>query len=145
MIVARGRRYFSNDGLTSTLEKYVVPATQFNLGVVPSAKLYELGESTLSIVELFTRPNAGTSSCVAISVMSRTISKELCTLIPILWEAHPSLLALAFPYKTSATIWRAANPSMMFLRPINSNACSAIAVIEAGELKMHRNSVIVHM
>ncbi len=53
IIVARGRRYFSNDGLTSTLEKYVVPATQFNLGVVPSAKLYELSETSLSIMELF--------------------------------------------------------------------------------------------
>lgn len=56
IIVARGRRYFSNDGLTSTLDKYIVPSAEFKLGTVPSAKLYEVHESTLSIVELFTRP-----------------------------------------------------------------------------------------
>ena len=56
VIVARGRRYFSNDGLTTTIEKYNVPSAEFKLGVVPSAKLYELNESTLSIVDLFTAP-----------------------------------------------------------------------------------------
>jgi hypothetical protein len=56
IIIARGRRYFSNDGLTTTIERYVAPVADFKLGVVPSAKLYELNESTLSIFELFTRP-----------------------------------------------------------------------------------------
>lgn len=54
IIVARGRRYFSNDGLTTTIEKYTRPSAEFKLGVVPSAKLYELNSSTLSIVGLFT-------------------------------------------------------------------------------------------
>lgn len=57
IIVARGRRYFSNDMLTTTIEKYTVPTAEFKLGSIPSAKLYQLNESTLSIVELFTRPN----------------------------------------------------------------------------------------
>ena len=56
IIIARGRRYFSNDGLTTTIEKYTTPSAKFNLGVVPSAKLYELSGGTLSIVDLYTRP-----------------------------------------------------------------------------------------
>jgi hypothetical protein len=56
IIVARGRRYFSNDGLTTTLEKYIVPHVEFKLGVIPSANLYELNEGSLSIVDLYTRP-----------------------------------------------------------------------------------------
>ena len=57
IIIARGRRYFSNDMLTTTLEKYTAPRAEFKLGSIPSAKLYELNESQLSIVELLTRPN----------------------------------------------------------------------------------------
>ncbi len=57
IIVARGRRYFSNDMLTTTIEKYTVPTAEFKLGPIPSANLYQLNESTLSIVGLFTRPN----------------------------------------------------------------------------------------
>jgi len=57
IIVARGRRYFSNDMLTTTIEKYTVPTAEFKLGPTPSANLYQLNESTLSIVELFARPN----------------------------------------------------------------------------------------
>jgi hypothetical protein len=57
IIVARGRRYFSNDMLTTTIEKYTVPTAEFKLDSIPSANLYQLNESTLSIVELFTRAN----------------------------------------------------------------------------------------
>ena len=56
IIVARGRRYFSNDSLTSTLENYIVPSAQFSLGPVPSAKLFEVGSGSLSILDLFTKP-----------------------------------------------------------------------------------------
>jgi hypothetical protein len=41
VIVARGRRYFSNDALISTLHDHVSPVAQLNLGAVPSAKIYE--------------------------------------------------------------------------------------------------------
>ena len=57
IIVARGRRYFSNDMLITTIEKYTIPTAEFKLGPTPSANLYEVNESTLSIVELFTRAN----------------------------------------------------------------------------------------
>ena len=57
IIVARGRRYFSNDMLTTTIEKYTVPTAEFKLGPTPSAHLYQLNESTLSIVDLFTTAN----------------------------------------------------------------------------------------
>ena len=43
--------------LTTTIEKYTAPRAEFKLGSIPSAKLYELNESQLSIVELFTTPN----------------------------------------------------------------------------------------
>jgi hypothetical protein len=42
VIVARGRRYFSNDALITTLQNSLSPTAEFKLGVVPSAKLYEL-------------------------------------------------------------------------------------------------------
>jgi hypothetical protein len=41
VIVARGRRYFSNDALTSTLRDHASPIVELSLGPVPSAKLYE--------------------------------------------------------------------------------------------------------
>ena len=41
IIVARGRRYFSNDALITTLNNHT-PLAEFKLGVVPSTKLYEL-------------------------------------------------------------------------------------------------------
>ena len=40
IIVARGRRYFSNDAILSTLRDQGTPVAEFNLGTVPSAKLY---------------------------------------------------------------------------------------------------------
>jgi dolichyl-phosphate-mannose-protein mannosyltransferase len=42
VIVARGRRYFSNDSVISTLRDHSTPITELKLGVVPSAKIYEL-------------------------------------------------------------------------------------------------------
>ena len=41
VIVARGRRYFSNDTLINTLRDHSTPIAEFKLGSVPSAKLYE--------------------------------------------------------------------------------------------------------
>jgi hypothetical protein len=42
VIVARGRRYFSNDSIISTLRDHSTPIAELKLGVVPSAKIYEL-------------------------------------------------------------------------------------------------------
>jgi len=42
IIVARGRRYFSNDAIISTLRDHSTPVAELKLGVVPSAKIYEL-------------------------------------------------------------------------------------------------------
>jgi Dolichyl-phosphate-mannose-protein mannosyltransferase len=42
VIVARGRRYFSNDALISTLRDHSTPVAELKLGVVPSAKIYKL-------------------------------------------------------------------------------------------------------
>jgi hypothetical protein len=48
VIVARGRRYFSNDALISTLRDHATPVTELKLGAVPSVKIYELDQSALS-------------------------------------------------------------------------------------------------
>jgi len=48
MIIARGRRYFSNDSIISTLRDHASPVAELKLGVVPSAKIYELDQSALS-------------------------------------------------------------------------------------------------
>jgi len=42
VIVARGRRYFSNDAIISTLRDHSTPVAEVKLGSVPSAKIYEL-------------------------------------------------------------------------------------------------------
>ena len=47
IIVARGRRYFSNDSLVTTLNNRS-PIAEFKLGVVPSAKLYEFNSQILA-------------------------------------------------------------------------------------------------
>jgi len=41
VIVARGRRYFSNDAIISTLREHETPVANLKLGVVPSAVIYE--------------------------------------------------------------------------------------------------------
>jgi hypothetical protein len=51
VIVARGRRYFSNDSLISTLRDHATPVAELKLGVVPSAKIYELDPTSLSILQ----------------------------------------------------------------------------------------------
>ena len=42
IIIARGRRYFSNDAIISTLRDHSTPVAELKLGVVPSAKIYEI-------------------------------------------------------------------------------------------------------
>ena len=44
VIIARGRRYFSNDAIISALRDHATPAAEFRLGGVPSAKIYELDQ-----------------------------------------------------------------------------------------------------
>jgi predicted membrane-bound dolichyl-phosphate-mannose-protein mannosyltransferase len=44
VIVARGRRYFSNDAIISTLRDRSTPVAEVKLGPVPSAKIYELDQ-----------------------------------------------------------------------------------------------------
>jgi hypothetical protein len=49
IIVARGRRYFSNDAIISSLREHA-PTAEFKLGDIPSAKIYELDQRSLSIL-----------------------------------------------------------------------------------------------
>ena len=51
IIVARGRRYFSNDTLISALRDRAQPIATLNLGPVPSTKLYELDPSSLTLIK----------------------------------------------------------------------------------------------
>jgi hypothetical protein len=51
IIVARGRRYFSNDALISALRDGAQPITTLNLGPIPSAKIYELDQSSLALIK----------------------------------------------------------------------------------------------
>ena len=46
VVVARGRRYFSNDALVNRLEAVASPFATHALGGVPSARVYELDEPT---------------------------------------------------------------------------------------------------
>lgn len=50
IIVARGRRYFSNDAIISALRAQSAPITEFKLGPVPSAKLYEVDPNSLGLL-----------------------------------------------------------------------------------------------
>jgi hypothetical protein len=52
IIIARGRRYFSNDALTSALSAHATPIATLNLGPVPSAKIYELDQQSISIAPI---------------------------------------------------------------------------------------------
>ena len=49
VIVARGRRYFSNDAIISTLRDHATPVVDLKLGPVPSAKVYQLDQTSLNI------------------------------------------------------------------------------------------------
>jgi len=50
IVVARGRRYFSNDNLVKSLQKAAVPVVNLSLGGVPSVTIYELDQTTARIV-----------------------------------------------------------------------------------------------
>ncbi|HEX8150223.1 MAG TPA: glycosyltransferase family 39 protein [Pyrinomonadaceae bacterium] len=51
VVVARGRRYFSNDELTARLDAASQPAAAVSLGRVPSAKVYALDAATFGAFE----------------------------------------------------------------------------------------------
>jgi hypothetical protein len=51
VIVARGRRYFSNDGLISSLSSNAKPDFQMFLNTVPSVNVYILNNTTLEAVK----------------------------------------------------------------------------------------------
>jgi 4-amino-4-deoxy-L-arabinose transferase-like glycosyltransferase len=51
VVVAQGRRYFSNDELTSRLEAASQPASTVSLGHVPSARVYALDAATFAAFE----------------------------------------------------------------------------------------------
>ena len=50
IIIARGRRYFSNDALTSTLRDNALPVAELKLGPVSSVKIYELDQTSRAIL-----------------------------------------------------------------------------------------------
>ena len=50
IIIARGRRYFSNDAIITALNTNSTPIAQFHLDTTPSAKLYQLDQASLSLV-----------------------------------------------------------------------------------------------
>lgn len=50
VIIARGRRYFSNDAIISALRDQAAPVVEIKLGAVPAVKLYELDLNSLSVV-----------------------------------------------------------------------------------------------
>ena len=51
VIIARGRRYFSNDAIISALRDRATPVAELKLGIVPSAKIYELDQNSLTVVK----------------------------------------------------------------------------------------------
>lgn len=55
VIVARGRRYFSNDALITSLKNAAQPDFKINLGSVPSADIFVMNEKTLEVVRAATR------------------------------------------------------------------------------------------
>jgi hypothetical protein len=50
IIIARGRRYFSNDAIITALLDRATPVADFKLGPAPSAKLYELDQTSLALL-----------------------------------------------------------------------------------------------
>jgi hypothetical protein len=50
VIIARGRRYFSNDTVITTLREGATPVAEFHLNTVPSTKLYQLDQSSLALL-----------------------------------------------------------------------------------------------
>jgi hypothetical protein len=60
IIVARGRRYFSNDALTSSLAHNAKPDLQLFLGEVPSVNVYILTDETLKLIGKQSHPQVFT-------------------------------------------------------------------------------------
>ncbi|HEV2882291.1 MAG TPA: glycosyltransferase family 39 protein [Pyrinomonadaceae bacterium] len=54
VVVARGRRYFSNDALVSTLGRTSRPVAELTLAGVPSVRIYQLDENSLRAVSEIT-------------------------------------------------------------------------------------------
>ena len=50
IVIARGRRYFSNDALITTLDTHSAPISTFHLHSTLSAKLYQLDQTSLPVV-----------------------------------------------------------------------------------------------
>jgi len=50
VIIARGRRYFSNDAIISSLRDHSTPVAELKLSDVPSAKIYELDPNSLRLL-----------------------------------------------------------------------------------------------
>ena len=51
VIIARGRRYFSNDALINALRDHATPLLTFNLGSTPSATVYQLDDRSLGLLK----------------------------------------------------------------------------------------------
>jgi len=56
IIIARGRRYFSNDAIITVLRDHSTPISEFHLGPAPSAKLYQLDQSSLALLSNASTP-----------------------------------------------------------------------------------------
>ena len=56
IIIARGRRYFSNDAIITTLRDHSTPISEFKLSSTPSAKLYQLDQSSLALLSNASTP-----------------------------------------------------------------------------------------
>jgi len=54
IIIARGRRYFSNDALITTLRN-TTPIAELKLNTIPSAKIYQLDQNSLTALNEATR------------------------------------------------------------------------------------------
>lgn len=48
IIIARGRRYFSNDALITTLRNQATPIVELKLKTIPSAKIYQLNHDSVT-------------------------------------------------------------------------------------------------
>jgi hypothetical protein len=55
VIVARGRRYFSNDAIVSQLESEVAPVLSVSLGTIPAIRVYKLDATQLAAISAFIR------------------------------------------------------------------------------------------
>ena len=56
IIIARGRRYFSNDAIMTSLRDNSAPISEFKLGSTPSAKLYQLDQHSLTLLSNASTP-----------------------------------------------------------------------------------------